>query len=51
MHNMYNMRHYMSAFWGRVAGSTLCELVELFGDKVSTPDLEDLVLDLQIKKR
>ena len=42
MHNMYNMRHYLSAFWSRVAGSALCDLVELFGDMVSKPELEDL---------
>jgi hypothetical protein len=33
------MRKYMSTFWERVSSSTLCELVELFGDKVPHPQL------------
>jgi hypothetical protein len=31
------MRKYMSTFWERVSCSTLCELVELFGNKVPHP--------------
>ena len=42
MHNMYNMRHHLSAFWSRLTGSTLCELSDLFADKVPQPELEYL---------
>jgi hypothetical protein len=31
------MQKYMSTYWERVSSSTLCELVELFGDKVPLP--------------
>lgn len=31
------MIKYMSSYWERLTGSTLCELVELFGDKISWP--------------
>jgi hypothetical protein len=34
------MMNYMSRYWKRLAGSALCELVELFGDKISWPELE-----------
>jgi len=36
------MRHHLSAFWNRLAGSTLCELSDLFADKVPEPELEYL---------
>jgi len=32
----------ISNFWGRFAGSTLSELVELFGDKIQLPDVPPL---------
>jgi hypothetical protein len=34
------MNKYISSFWSRVASSTLCELVELFGDKVCWPKVD-----------
>jgi hypothetical protein len=31
------MKNYVSSYWDRLSGSTLCELVELFGDKICWP--------------
>ena len=33
------MMNYIDSYWGHLAGSSLCELVELFKDKISWPDL------------
>ena len=33
------MKISLSTFWDRLAGSSLCELVELFGGKVPWPDV------------
>jgi len=33
------MNNYIDSYWGHLAGSSLCELVELFKDKISWPDL------------
>lgn len=33
------MRNYIDSYWDRLADSALCELVELFKDKISWPDL------------
>ena len=32
--------NYISSFWGRLASSSLCELVDLVGDMVSWPDVD-----------
>jgi hypothetical protein len=34
------MSNYISSFWSRLAESSLCELVELVGDKVPLPDID-----------
>lgn len=34
------MSHYISNFWSRLAESSLCELVELVGDKVPLPEID-----------
>jgi hypothetical protein len=36
------MKVSLSTFWDRLVSSSLCELVELFGDKVPSPDLAKL---------
>ncbi len=35
-----NMFNVVSSFWSRLASSSLCELVELMGDKVPLPDVD-----------
>ena len=35
-----NVLNFVSSFWGRLAGSSLCELVELMGNKVPLPDID-----------
>lgn len=32
------MMNYINSYWGHLAGCSLCELVELFGDKIYWPD-------------
>ena len=38
MHEISGIRHTLSTFWGRLATSSLSELVELFGNKIPWPD-------------
>ncbi len=33
-----NMNNYLNSYWQRLADSSLCELVELFGDKIIWPE-------------
>ncbi len=33
------MNNYLNSYWERLADSSLCELVELFGDKIHWPEL------------
>jgi hypothetical protein len=39
---MNSSTHYLSTSWNHLAGSALCELVELFGNKISLPDVPPL---------
>ena len=32
------MTNKLSVFWSKISSSSLCELVELFGDKICLPD-------------
>lgn len=34
------MSRYVSTFWDRLAESSLCELVELVGDRIPLPDID-----------
>lgn len=34
------MNNYLNSYWERLSGSSLCELVELFGNKISWPELQ-----------
>lgn len=36
---MHNSRHHFMSSWNQLAGSALCELEELFGSKISQPDV------------
>lgn len=33
-----DMKNYLNGYWQRLASSSLCELVELFGDKIVWPE-------------
>ena len=33
-------KYHLSTFWGRLTSSTLCELVELFGEQISWPEAD-----------
>jgi hypothetical protein len=35
------MKKYISYYWDRFANSTLCELVSLFGDKITAPEISN----------